>query len=67
MKQKIIKAGPHSLSVVIPAEFVHALGIKKGDTVEVETDSDKGVVKMKFKGSLLQLTLPDSKEAKKIS
>lgn len=60
MKQKIIKAGPHSLCVVIPATFIHALGIKKGDDVEVSPDADKGIVKMKFKGSLKQLLLPES-------
>ncbi|OGG00748.1 hypothetical protein A3D78_01895 [Candidatus Gottesmanbacteria bacterium RIFCSPHIGHO2_02_FULL_39_14] len=65
MKQKIIKAGPFSLAVVIPAVFIHALGINKGDTVIVETDSIKGIVKMRFKGSLLQLSLPESKIKKK--
>ena len=60
MKQKIIKAGPHSLAVVIPAPFIHALGINKGDTVDVETDSEKSQVKLSFKGNLKQLILPQS-------
>jgi len=61
MKQKIFKAGPHSLAVIIPAGFRNALGISKGDMVDVETDSIRGIVKMRFKGSLLQLSLPESK------
>ena len=65
MKQKVIKAGPHSLAVVIPAEFRNALGIKKGDTVAVNTDSSKGIVKTHFKGSLLQLSLPQQSDFKK--
>ena len=64
MKQKIIKAGPHSLAVIIPASFRNALGIKKGDFVDVDTDSAVGIIKLRFKGSLLQLTLPDSKPKK---
>jgi len=60
MKQKIIKAGPHSLAVVIPAEFRHALGIKKGDSVDVYTDSQKARVELHFKGNLQQLILPQS-------
>ncbi|OGG02780.1 hypothetical protein A2W14_06665 [Candidatus Gottesmanbacteria bacterium RBG_16_37_8] len=60
MKQKIIKAGPHSLAVVIPAPFIHALGINKGESVDVETDSEKGQVKLRFKGNLQQLALPQS-------
>lgn len=61
MKQKIIKAGPHSLAVVIPAKFRNALGIKKGDFVNVDTDSNKGIIKLKFTGSLMQLSLPQDK------
>ena len=53
------------MAVVIPAEFRNALGIKKGDTVAVNTDSSKGIVKMHFKGSLLQLSLPQQSDFKK--
>ena len=65
MKQKIIKAGPHSLAVVIPAPFIHSLGIKKGDSVEVDTNTQNSTVKLKFKGSLKQLSLPQSKGDRK--
>ena len=60
MRQKIIKAGPHSLSVVIPAGFKNALGIKKGDTVEVYPDSEKAKITLEFKGNLQQLVLPQA-------
>lgn len=60
MKQKIIRAGPHSLAVIVPAGFRNALGIKKGDFVDVETDSEKALIKLHFKGNLQQLVLPQS-------
>mgnify|MGYP001618055351 CR=1 FL=1 len=60
MKQKIIKAGPHSLAVVIPASFRNALGIKKGEMVEVHSDIEKALIKLHFKGNLQQLILPQS-------
>lgn len=60
MKQKIFRAGPHSLAVVIPAGFRNALGIKKGDYVDVDADSEKALVKLHFKGNLQQLVLPQS-------
>ena len=66
MKQKIIKAGPHSLAVVIPAEFRNALGIKKGDSVDVYTDSQKAKVMLHFKGNLQQLILPQSNLSKTV-
>ena len=60
MKHKVIMAGLHSLAVIIPATFTHALGIKKGDTVDVTALRERGEVRMKFKGSL-QLMLPADK------
>ncbi len=57
MQQKVIRAGKHSLAVVVPAHFVHSLGIKAGDKVTVKPDIDKGIVKLKFAGSM-QLHLP---------
>ena len=60
MKQKIIKAGPHSLAVVIPAQFRNALGIIKGDFVDVDAKTDTALIKLHFKGKLKQLSLPQS-------
>lgn len=60
MKQKVIRAGLHSLAVIIPARFVHALGIKKGDLADVSTHEDQGKVIMKFQGTL-QLHLPQDR------
>lgn len=59
MKQKIIKAGLHSHAVIVPATFIHALGIKKGDMVEVKTNRVTGIVTLKFQGAV-QLPLPAS-------
>lgn len=52
MRQKIIRSGKHSLAVIIPAPFVHSLGIKAGNSVDVITDIEKGVVNMKFTGTV---------------
>ena len=59
MNQKVIRSGLHSLAVVIPASFVHALGVKSRDTVKVNTDISKGSVTVHFKG-ITQLRLPSS-------
>ena len=59
MIQKVIRTGSHSLAVIIPAPFIHALGVKKGDNVEVSTHIDNGYVNIKFVGTL-QLKLPSS-------
>ena len=56
MKHKVIKAGTHSLAVIIPADFVHTLGVKSGDEVIIQTDKDKGKVSVYFKG-VMQLSL----------
>ena len=57
MQQKVIRAGKHSLAVIIPAPFVHSLGIKAGDKVAVKSDIEKGIVRLKFVGAM-QLRLP---------
>lgn len=65
MKQKVIRAGLHSLSVIIPAPFIHALGIKKGDSVDVTTFQESGKVIMKFHGAI-QLPLVETSRKKAI-
>lgn len=52
MMQKIIRSGKHSLAVVIPAPFVHSLGIKPGDTVNVFANIEDGIVDLKFTGAV---------------
>ena len=69
MKHKIIRSGRNSLSVIIPAKFIHALGVKAGDTVKVETHIDTGVVRLFFSGAKqLHLTMSEgSRRKQKIS
>lgn len=57
MLQKIIRVGRSSLAVIIPAVFVHSLGIKAGDQVQVQSNMEKGSVILKFSG-VVQLRLP---------
>lgn len=52
MKQKVIRAGRHSLAVIIPAAFIHAVGVKAGDNVDVHPLPERGRVVMQFKGSI---------------
>lgn len=52
MRQKVIRAGKHSLAVIIPAPFVHSLGVKPGDDVHVFSNIARGIVRIKFAGSL---------------
>lgn len=52
MKQKVFRAGKHSLAVIIPANFVHAVGVSAGDKVEVHTFPESGKVTMFFSGTL---------------
>ena len=49
-KQKIIKTG-HSLAVTIPANFVHSLGIKPGQEVQVEVEPENGQIVYRFSGA----------------
>ncbi len=63
MVHKVIRNGKHSLGVIIPAEFVHSLGIKAGDKVVVQTHMEKGTINLKFTGAT-QLHLPTSSKPK---
>lgn len=63
MWHKIIKVGRSSLAVIIPAEFVRALGIKVGDKVKIISKIEKGMIYLKFSG-VLQLRLPTEKTSK---
>lgn len=47
----MIRSGKHSLAVIIPATFVHSLGIKAGVDVNVFTNIEKGTVNLKFSGA----------------
>jgi len=63
MRQKIIRSGKHSLAVIIPAPFVHSLGVKAGNDVNVVTDIEKGIVKLEFTGAVqLPLSLKNSSQ-----
>jgi len=63
MKHKVIRAGKHSLSVVIPAMFVHALGISAGDEVQVTSSVDTGRVIYQFRGSMQLPLIASSKKS----
>lgn len=62
MQQKIIRSGRHSLAVIIPAQFVHSLGIKPAETVQVQTNIDRGTIFLRFAGAV-QLPLPTTKSS----
>lgn len=49
-KQKIIKTG-NSLAVTVPAPFVHSVGIKAGQEVEVKVEPETGQVVYTFSGA----------------
>lgn len=49
-KQKIIKTG-NSLAVTIPAPFVHGVGVKAGQEVEVRVEPETGQVVYTFSGT----------------
>ncbi|MBM3282667.1 AbrB/MazE/SpoVT family DNA-binding domain-containing protein [Candidatus Gottesmanbacteria bacterium] len=61
MQQKVIRTGRNSLAVIIPAKFVHSLGVKAGDMVRVQTNIGKGVLRIRFSGAI-QLPLPTPKK-----
>lgn len=63
MIHKVIRNGNHSLGVIIPAEFVHSLGIKAGDKVVLQTNMERGTINLKFTGAI-QLHLPTSSKLK---
>ena len=60
MKQKNFRTGKHSICIVIPSSFSHALGIKGGDCADVETDVSTGKMTIRFTG-VKQLRLPVAK------
>ncbi len=47
MSQKVLTAG-HSLAVTIPAAFVHNVGIKPGDDVQVSCQLNTAVMTVTF-------------------
>jgi antitoxin component of MazEF toxin-antitoxin module len=49
-KQKIIKTG-NSLAVTIPAHFVHSVGIKAGQEVQIEIELGRGQITYTFSGT----------------
>lgn len=56
-----MRSGKHSLAVIIPAPFVHSLGIKAGSSADVFTNIEKGIVSFKFSGAVqLPLSLKNS-------
>lgn len=59
LTQKVIRVG-NSKAVVIPADFIHAVGVKKGDFVKVEANLTTGKVTYTFRG-IRQLPLMDKK------
>ena len=58
MAQKIIKTG-NSLAVTIPSEFVKLIGIRAGDEVKLEVESEKAKVSYFFSG-MQQLPLSEN-------
>lgn len=62
MRHKVIRAGTHSLAIIIPAPAVHAWGVKAGDTVEVIPDMEKGSMTVLFSG-ITQLPLLSAKNS----
>lgn len=49
MTQKVIKTG-NSLAVTIPAELVGSIGIKAGDEVKLEVESENARITYLFSG-----------------
>jgi len=49
VKQRIMKIG-NSIGVTVPVDFVKAVGIKAGDTVEVKKRVESNEVIYKFSG-----------------
>ena len=49
MKQKIMRSG-NSAVVTVPADFARAVGVKIGNTVEVETIPEQGRIVYRFSG-----------------
>jgi antitoxin component of MazEF toxin-antitoxin module len=49
-KQKIFKTG-NSLAVTIPSQFVHSVGVKPGQDVQVRLEPETGRVIYTFSGT----------------
>jgi antitoxin component of MazEF toxin-antitoxin module len=49
MRQKVMKIG-NSLGVTVPADFVRAVGIRPGDSVEVKKVAHKNQMIYQFSG-----------------
>ena len=64
MQSKLLRHG-HSSAVIIPAEFLRKLSIKKGDHVEMNFEYGSGRVILSFPEAR-QLRLEVGKAAKKI-
>ncbi len=56
--QKVIKTG-NSLAVTIPSDFVKLIGIRAGDEVKLEVESEKAKVSYFFSG-MQQLSLSEN-------
>lgn len=50
MKRKVLKVGS-SIAVVVPAEFVNAVGVLVGDEVAVKLEPEKGRIVYTFRGT----------------
>lgn len=64
MQHSIIRSGRHSLAVIIPAKFIHALGIKAQDKVHMDINLAKGKIILQFSGAM---QLPLLTQKKKIN
>lgn len=60
MSQKVLTAG-HSLAITIPADFVHNVGIKPGDVVQVSTNLSTAVMIVTFSNPSQLPLLSDKK------
>jgi len=49
MKKAIMKVG-NSLAVTVPADFAKSVGVRAGDTVEVEKKIENGELVYRFQG-----------------
>lgn len=53
MTQKVVRVG-NSAAVTIPKEFLDYTKLKVGDEVEVESDKDLRIIRIRLKGSKSQ-------------
>lgn len=64
MSQKVLTAG-HSLAVTIPADFVHNVGIKPGDTIQISTNLSTAIMTVTFSNPSQLPLLSDEARDKK--